>query len=566
MLRELSIKNFAIIDDLHIRFSEGMTLFSGETGAGKSIIINAVNLILGGRASAKLIRTGNESAELEAFFEVAPESTTAKQMIESGYQVEEGLLIRRIISRKSRHRIYINGALASIQILSRITENLASISGQRAHQGLLKEERHLMVLDHFGGLLPVRRKVKACYDQMIPLIEKLSRLKAGRAHQDERRELLGFQKHEIEAASPSPGEDSVLEIEIRRLKNTLDLNQTVFSALQTLYDGRGAVIEQLMAVQGDVEKAAEKDPSLLPVSDSITRTAIQTEEVVDALRSYQSSLQFDEQHLDALEERQDILNRLKRKYGGSIDAVMAFLDCISNELSEMNDASGQIKKIEKDLDGLKTTLTQTAQSLSDRRKEAAARLSGKVVSELDALKMPSAGYEVSLAPERAVNDANPYLTINGVSISETGLDRAKFLIAPNVGEEMKPLAAIASGGELSRVVLALKAILADTDSVETVVFDEVDAGIGGGVAEVVGRKLQHLSRYHQVICITHLPQIARFGDHHFNVSKGVSNGRTLTRIRALEKEERVEEVARMLGGERITPTTRAHARELLSAP
>ena len=566
MLRELSIKNFAIIDDLHIRFSEGMTLFSGETGAGKSIIINAVNLILGGRASAKLIRTGNESAELEAFFEVAPESTTAKQMIESGYQVEEGLLIRRIISRKSRHRIYINGALASIQILSRITENLASISGQRAHQGLLKEERHLMVLDHFGGLLPVRRKVKACYDQMIPLIEKLSRLKAGRAHQDERRELLGFQKHEIEAASPSPGEDSVLEIEIRRLKNTLDLNQTVFSALQTLYDGRGAVIEQLMAVQGDVEKAAEKDPSLLPVSDSITRTAIQTEEVVDALRSYQSSLQFDEQHLDALEERQDILNRLKRKYGGSIDAVMAFLDCISNELSEMNDASGQIKKIEKDLDGLKTTLTQTAQSLSDRRKEAAARLSGKVVSELDALKMPSAGYEVSLALERAVNDANPYLTVDGVSISETGLDRAKFLIAPNVGEEMKPLAAIASGGELSRVVLALKAILADTDSVETVVFDEVDAGIGGGVAEVVGRKLQHLSRYHQVICITHLPQIARFGDHHFNVSKGVSNGRTLTRIRALEKEERVEEVARMLGGERITPTTRAHARELLSAP
>jgi len=566
MLRELSIKNFAIIDDLHIRFSEGMTLFSGETGAGKSIIINAVNLILGGRASAKLIRTGNESAELEAFFEVAPESTTAKQMIESGYQVEEGLLIRRIISRKSRHRIYINGALASIQILSRITENLASISGQRAHQGLLKEERHLMVLDHFGGLLPVRRKVKACYDQMIPLIEKLSRLKAGRAHQDERRELLGFQKHEIEAASPSPGEDSVLEIEIRRLKNTLDLNQTVFSALQTLYDGRGAVIEQLMAVQGDVEKAAEKDPSLLPVSDSITRTAIQTEEVVDVLRSYQSSLQFDEQHLDALEERQDILNRLKRKYGGSIDAVMAFLDCISNELSEMNDASGQIKKIEKDLDGLKTTLTQTAQSLSDRRKEAAARLSGKVVSELDALKMPSAGYEVSLAPERAVNDANPYLTIDGVSISETGLDRAKFLIAPNVGEEMKPLTAIASGGELSRVVLALKAILADTDSVETVVFDEVDAGIGGGVAEVVGRKLQHLSRYHQVICITHLPQIARFGDHHFNVSKGVSNGRTLTRIRALEKEERVEEVARMLGGERITPTTRAHARELLSAP
>ena len=480
--------------------------------------------------------------------------------------MEEGLLIRRIISRKSRHRIYINGALASIQILSRITENLASISGQRAHQGLLKEERHLMVLDHFGGLLPVRRKVKACYDQMIPLIEKLSRLKAGRAHQDERRELLGFQKHEIEAASPSPGEDSVLEIEIRRLKNTLDLNQTVFSALQTLYDGRGAVIEQLMAVQGDVEKAAEKDPSLLPVSDSITRTAIQTEEVVDALRSYQSSLQFDEQHLDALEERQDILNRLKRKYGGSIDAVMAFLDCISNELSEMNDASGQIKKIEKDLDGLKTTLTQTAQSLSDRRKEAAARLSGKVVSELDALKMPSAGYEVSLAPERAVNDANPYLTIDGVSISETGLDRAKFLIAPNVGEEMKPLTAIASGGELSRVVLALKAILADTDSVETVVFDEVDAGIGGGVAEVVGRKLQHLSRYHQVICITHLPQIARFGDHHFNVSKGVSNGRTLTRIRALEKEERVEEVARMLGGERITPTTRAHARELLSAP
>jgi len=566
MLRELSIKNFAIIDDLTIRFSVGLTLFSGETGAGKSIIISAVNLILGARASTKLIRTGDESAELTAFFEISQESATAKQMIDSGYRPEEGLLIRRIISRKGRHRIYINGAVASIQILSRITENLASISGQRVHQGLLKEDRHLLVLDRFGGLMSQRRDVARLYHDMVPLISRLADLKSALSHQHERRELLQFQKQEIEAASPNPDEDSELAIEIVRAKNALQLNRSVFSALETLYDGRGAVIERLSTLRDEMEKAAGKDPLLMPVSEGIARTAIQAEEVVDALRSYQGRLEFDEGQLELLEERQDTLNRLKRKYGKSLEDVDNYLQTISAELNEMNDLTGHIQKTETDLCRLQTILSKAASNLSGGRHEAAARLSKKVESELASLKMPAVRYEVFLDSVPAGNDVDPHLTTDGRIITETGIDRAEFLISPNLGEALKPLAAIASGGELSRVVLALKAILAETDSVETVVFDEVDAGIGGGVAEVVGRKLKQLSSYHQIICITHLPQIARFGDNHFHISKNVSRGRTLTRIRALTRKERVEEIARMLGGERITRTTRAHARELLAEP
>jgi DNA repair protein RecN (Recombination protein N) len=563
MLRELSIRNFAIIDDLQISFSEGLAILSGETGAGKSIIINAVNLLLGSRATVKLIRTGYETAELEALFQIKKQSPIAKIMKDNGYNPEEGLLIRRIISRKDRHRIYINGRLTTIGILNLITENLGSISGQHAHQGLLKEDQQLEIIDQFGGLTAVREKVSRCYHEIVPLIRKLNGLKRKRDRQAEHIQLLEFQQKEIRQASVTLGEDAALEQERIRLKNSEALFQAVQGSIKMLYDSQGAAVEGLLAVKKDLEKASAIDPLLGPKAERIAEAAFHLEDVADELRTYLKNIQMDESRLDTVEGRLDTLVKLKRKYGGSLEAVLLRFESIDHELSKMGNLSEDIADTEEKLFELHGKLIELTHKLSRDRKETAKTLAQKVEKELTSLKMPHTKFKISFRTMPADEDAAPYLTIEGQTVFETGIDQATFRIAPNVGEPLKPLPSIVSGGELSRVVLALKAILAETEAVETIVFDEVDAGIGGSVAEVVGKKLFSLARHHQVICITHLPQIAKFGDHHFRISKRVSDGRTSTTIKRLSETERVKEIARMLGGEKITQATLDHAHEML---
>jgi len=563
MLRELSIRNFAIIDDLQITFSEGLAILSGETGAGKSIIINAVNLLFGSRATAKLIRTGYETAELEALFQIKKQSPIAKIMNGKGYNPEEGLLIRRIISRKDRHRIYINGRLTTIGILNLITENLASISGQHAHQGLLKEDQQLAIIDQFGGLTAVRENVSGCFHEIVPLIRQLNDLKHKRDRQSEHIQLLEFQQKEIRQASVTLGEDTTLEQERARLKNSEALFQAVQGGIEMLYDSQGAVIDGLLTVKKDLDEASTLDPLLAPKAERIAEAAFHLEDVADELRSYLKNIQMDESRLDTVEERLDTLVKLKRKYGGSLEAVIFRMESIGHELSEMENLSENIVATENKLFELHGKLTQLTHKLSRDRKKTAKTLAQKVEKELTSLKMPHTKFKISFRTIPADEDGDPYLTIKEQTVFETGIDQVTFLIAPNVGEPLKPLSSIVSGGELSRVVLALKAILAETEAVETIVFDEVDAGIGGSVAEVVGKKLSSLARHHQIICITHLPQIAKFGNHHFRISKRVSDGRTSTTIKRLSETERVKEIARMLGGEKITRATLNHAHEML---
>jgi len=563
VLKELSIRNFTIIDDLQIGFSDGLTILSGETGAGKSIILNAVNLLLGSRASADLVRTGAESAELEALFEIADSSRVAKIMTAHGYEPSEGLLVRRIVSRHDANRVYINGRIATIQLLNTITENLASISGQHAHQLLLKEEQHLFILDQYSGLIPLREALSSCFKKMLPQLEKLKELKTIKERQAEHIELLEFQKKEITAANPVPGEDQDLEQERVRLKNAEELYQTVYSSIELLYSAPGSVMEKLVAVKKDLAKISRIDKQLNSNTQSLQDTAYQIEDLIEGLRSYLNSIQMDEKQLEAVEERLDCLNRLKRKYGGSLDAVFEKLKSIELGLCGIENIVEKIKEAETHIDQLHTELKDLALKLSRKRKKAADRFAKRVMGQLATLKMSKTNFRVAVQATPADEKTDPHLTAASHMLTETGIDRATFLIAPNVGESLKPLAGIASGGELSRVILALKALLAKTDSVETVVFDEVDAGIGGGVAEVVGKKLADLARHHQVICITHLPQIAKFGDQHFRISKQVSAGRTRTSINLLNAEDRYQEIARMLGGEKITQTTLAHAREML---
>jgi DNA repair protein RecN (Recombination protein N) len=311
VLKELSIRNFAIIDDLQIDFSQGLTILSGETGAGKSIILNAVNLLLGSRASTDLVRSGAESAELEALFEIAGSSQVSKIMSAHGYEASEGLLIRRIISRHDANRVYINGRIATIQLLNTITENLASISGQHAHQLLLREEQHLFILDQFSGLMPLREALSICFNQMIPQLEELKKLKAIKERQAEQVELLEFQKKEITAANPAPDEDRNLERERVRFKNAEELYQTVYNSIESLYSAPSSVMERLVAAIKDLDKISQIDGQLNSKTKRLQDTAYQIEDLIEELRSYLNSIQMDEKQLEAVEERLDCLNRLR---------------------------------------------------------------------------------------------------------------------------------------------------------------------------------------------------------------------------------------------------------------
>jgi DNA repair protein RecN (Recombination protein N) len=563
MLKELSIRNFAIIDDLQINFSDGLTILSGETGAGKSIILNAVNLLLGSRASAELVRTGADSAELEALFQISATSSVARVMSANGYDPAQGLLIRRLILRSDGNRVYINGRLATIGLLTTITESLASISGQHAHQGLLREDQHLLILDQFGGLMAQRRQTHEIYHQILPLLDDLSRLESIRQRQNEHRELLAFQKNEISAAGLTPGEDEQLEPERLRLKNAEALYQTVYSSIEELYGTTGSVIERLLEVKKNLATAGQIDSQLKTIAESLASASYQIEDLTGELRAHLNLIQIDDQRLETVGERLDTLNKLKRKYGGSLQAVFSRLETIEDELSKVENIGRQIREVKEKLSELHDRLVRRVMGLSQKRAKAAKKLALEVVAELESLNMAQTEFQAVIQPLAADEKTNSYLRADEHTITASGIDRVMFMIAPNPGEELKALAGIASGGELSRVVLALKAILAATDAVETIVFDEVDAGIGGGTAEVVGRKLSELAGRHQVICITHLPQIAKFGEHHLSISKHVADGRTLTTIQPLNKEDRYKEIARMLGGEEITQTTLDHARELL---
>lgn len=563
MLKELSIRNFAIIDDLQIGLSDGLTILSGETGAGKSIILNAVNLLLGSRASADLVRTGAKTAELEALFHISPHSSIAEIMSGLGYDPAEGLLIRRIIARSDSNRVYINGRLTTIQILNTITENLASISGQHAHQGLLNEDEQLSILDQFGGLLSQRQKIYDLYHQILPLIDKLEKLKNIRDRQAEHIELLQFQRKEISDAAIIAEEDTDLEQERLRLKNAEALYRIVHGSIEELYGAPGSVIERLLEVKKNLERAGQIDSQLSSGAGSLAESTYHIEDLIEELRSYLRLIQLDEQRLEAVEERLDELNKLKRKFGGSLEAVQSKLESIEQELLNVENISEKINAVKNSIAGLHDRCKVLALKLSRNRKKAAGALAKKIIEALASLKMVQTIFKVDLDTISWNQKTDRYLKIDDHTLTETGLDRVTFIIAPNPGEDLKPLATIASGGELSRVILALKAILAETDSVETVIFDEVDAGIGGGTAEVVGRKLAQLATHHQVICITHLPQIAKFGKHHFSISKQVIDGRTQTTIQPLSDADRHQEMARMLGGEDITSTTLEHARELL---
>ena len=564
MLSELAIKKFAIIEDIRICFQQGLSVLTGETGAGKSIIIQAVNLLLGSRASADLVRTGEETAELEACFDITPDSEPARLLADQGMAADDTLIIRRLITRSGKSRVFINSRQSTLEFLKQLTRNLAGISSQHAHQGLLREENHLDILDEFAGTMALRREVAGLYKAILPLNTRINALEEEKIRQEAQKELVQFQVDEIQAAAIQPEEDLVLEKQKEKLSNAAKIFEAVNSTVHAVYDKEGAVIEQLSSLAAGIHRFGSADQILGRTADRLNAIILDLQDVVDSLRDYSLEIDLDPESLDAVDRRLDLISRLKRKYGGSLDALFETFASLQQQLDQTLGMDRQIRDLMDRKKDLEDRIRQKARDLSQKRSQAGTRLAELACAELAALEMGKARFQVDIFRESS--DRNQDIcTLDGYKIFATGMDKVCFMLSPNPGEAPRPLAKIASGGELSRIVLALKAVLSRTQSFETLIFDEVDAGIGGATSEKVGLKLAALADQHQVICITHLAQIAKYGLHQFRISKQIVNGRTCTDIVPLASlEERVEEIARMMGGEKITDATRIHARELLT--
>ncbi len=563
MLHALAIKNFAIIEDLRIEFGPGLSVLTGETGAGKSIIIQAVNLLLGSRASADLVRTGKDNAELEAVFDIAPDSHAARLMLDQNMDIEDGLIIRRVVSAEGKSKIYVNARQTTLDFLKQVTENIAGVSSQHAHQGLLKEDQHLDILDEFAQTLDLRKDVAGLYRQIVPLKKEIADLKAGKEKAEKELALLQFQVDEIETANIQPNEDEELIQKRDQLQNAAQIFEAVNSAVHDLYDREGSVLDQISGMSVRVGRFCETDEKLDALARRLDEISYELQDLVSEFRSFAAGIDLDPQSLDQVDQRLDQIAKLKRKYGGSLDSIFEQYRNMAENLTDIQGIEGRIEHLEQKQKGLVVRIRQKAKALSMRRQKEGLALARLAKAELGALEMGRASFEVDFSTDPGV-DPDELVTTDNEKISATGMDRVRFLLTPNPGEAPKPLAKIASGGELSRIVLALKAVLCRDQSFETLIFDEVDAGIGGATSDKVGLKLKELGRVQQVICITHLAQIARYGNHQFRITKQVSGGRTATRITPLIcQEERVKELARMIGGSRITDATLAHARELL---
>lgn len=556
MLNDLSIKNFAIIDELNVSFREGLNVISGETGAGKSIIIGAVSLLLGERATSDMIRSQTDSAVVEALFNIGDYKELRRKLAEMGFADSEELVIRRVISRSGKNKALINGQMATLANLAAISESLINICGQHEHQVILNAENHIDILDEFGGGLDLLSEYTLIYNRYIEIRSQIKKLEDLRRSRDEKTQLLKFQLKEITDINPQPEEDNLLADEKKVLVNAQKLVDLAGQAYDLLYGDKDSACVKIKEVQNQVRQIKNIDASLGFADTDIEANFISLQEAALALRDYSKKIFFDPERLAQIDERLEMLGRLKRKHGGTMESVLLQKQKIEEELKQVFSVEEELEKLAKEEAAVGDDLKKKALVLSERRREAAATLKSAVEREIHELNMPHASFEALFKKDAARQSVENY--------GPKGADEIEFYLAANAGEDMKPLNKIASGGELSRIILALKNVLARTGSVATIIFDEVDNGIGGATAEIVGRKLKDVSANHQVICITHLPQIACYGEEHLYVSKKVAKGRTTTSVEKLSDEQKVEEISRMLGGVDVTETTRKHAREMIS--
>lgn len=561
MLVELRIRDFALIEEAALDFGSGLNVLTGETGAGKTIILSALGLLLGGRASAELVRSEAREAIIEGLFELDGETASPFSDLRSVDSADQSeLLLKRIIAEGGRSRVMVDGELATVQNLSRIGTALVQIYGQHEQQSLLRAESHETILDRYAGLEPRLTRYRDVYERAHDVsarLEKLARLERERANLIE---LARFRVAELERAELVEGEDDELSGERAILANAARLSAAAQESEEMLYGGEAAAVDIIARAEAQLAEAAELDKALAEPLEMLRAARANLEEAARTLGAYAGRIEADPARLEQVEERIQELSRIKRKYGGTIEEASRTLEASRAELAEIEGVEESKAELEAELARTLDELAAAARELSAARTAGASELKRKMESELHTLGMRSAVFETRLATLAAGNGG---FNADGIVLGPFGMDAVEFHLSPNLGQPPMALARIASGGELSRVMLALKRLEAQRRGIATMIFDEVDAGIGGEIAQIVGRKLKELSRYHQILCVTHLPQIAAFADRHFLVEKQERRGSTRSRVRPLDGAERVEEIARMLAGAEITDKFRRAAKEML---
>lgn len=568
MLAELRINNFAIIDTLELNFAPGLITFTGETGAGKSIIIDAVQLLLGGRADSSMIRTGAERAIVEATFRIPNSNQAAIQTIlerEDLLDDPDYFTVGREVRLEGRSVARLNGRNVNAGLLKELGELLVDMHGQSEHLSLLRVKEHQKLLDRYANDEETLNSYAHLYQTLILVDRELIELRQAESESARQIDLLDYQINEINSAHLKIGEEDDLLAERNRLANAENLASLTQQALLKLDDGTAespAVTDMLGEIMDDIEEIAILDSSQASLAEYLQNSFTTLTEISRELRNYSDGIEFNPARLEQVEERVELLSSLKRKYGGTIPAVLEYLETALEKKNKISNAEERIAELDKNRKILLIKLGEVGQALSEIRRNAAEKLEKEIEAELDELNMAGARFEVDFQQKQDPKGV-PLSDGRFLSFDATGLEKIEFLIAPNPGEGLKPLVKIASGGETSRLMLALKNVLARADNLPTLIFDEIDQGIGGRIGTIVGHKLRLLSQHHQVLCVTHLPQLAAFGEQHLQVTKQVKDGRTITHVINLDENQRLSELAQMLGEK--SDSTLLSARDMLVA-
>ncbi|ACM05250.1 DNA repair protein RecN [Thermomicrobium roseum DSM 5159] len=563
MLLQLTIRNIAIIREVQLEFGPGLTALTGETGAGKSILIDALGLVLGARASSDLVRSGTPRAWVEAIFDLTglEQATDLQAMLSAhGIDLEDGqLILSREIQANGRSVARVNGQAIPASVLAVLGARLVDIHGQSDHLSLLRADRQLELLDRFAGVLPLRNELARLVREFRAVRRELEQLRMRTREREHRRDLLRYQVDEIARARLRVGEEEELVAERARLQNAERLASLATEVASSLDGDEFAPLDALRRAVLRLEELGRLDPEQRGLAEQLREALYTVEEVVRTVRTYAESIEADPDRLTVIEERLDLLRRLKRKYGATVEEILAYAEEAQRELAALETGEETIAELERRADELARAVVEHARELSARRRAAARALEQAMSAAMRDLRLGQGAFAVAFEQPDETGNEQERAAVCG----ETGWDRIEFLIAPNPGQELRPLARVASGGEMARLMLALKSSLSEVDETPTLVFDEVDVGIGSRSAHVVGERLWQLSRAHQVIVISHLPQIAAFADRHYKINKTVVNGQTETAVHHLEGEARLEELAAMLDGIPVTPESLANARAMV---
>jgi DNA repair protein RecN (Recombination protein N) len=568
VLKNLSIKNYALIDELELEFETGLNIITGETGAGKSIIIDALNLILGERATVEEIRSGADKAIVEGIFTIIGNKKVQQLLKDSEIECGDEIIVRREVNQKGQSRAFVNDTPIPVSQLKHLGDFLVDLHGQHEHQSLLRPETHIDLLDDFGGLDNLIKDFRGSYHELASKLDELRDLISKRDALKEKKELYAFQIKEIDEVNPVPGEIDKLESELKILENAEKLYEATTKLYEILYDSETSIHDQLVVVRNQLQDLSQIDKLFETTREESESAKAIVDEITRFVQSYSSKIDFNPQRLEEIRERLGVLAMFKKKYGGSLEAAIEYREKIGREFELAENFDEEIKKLESSAGSARTKVSEIAERLSMKRREVGERVTKSIVGVLGEIGIDKSKFEVNITNrEYKAEDARlkplAKLGKNFYETSDKGFDDVEFYVSTNVGEEPRPLAKVASGGEISRIMLALKTILAKSDRLPLLVFDEIDTGISGRIAAKVGRSLKNLSGFHQIIAITHLPQIAGMADTHFRVEKIIKGKRAVTQVAKLSDEDRVLEVAKLLSGDDVTQASISGAKELI---